>query len=619
MQILSQGGIVEGPPHSEGGVPFVLNDTGRAIEEEGIEINIPRELAEDDAIYTFRGTNASVLDDILHMAGLSITDKVTTVKSGDIVICVRSVLDDAVRTFTGTIEEILDKINTSGGCKPIIQPVGRMQDAAGNQQPNKKKNGGKIDPQIDNPNSERWQKKKQAIQELSNNIHRLRLNVSRDIQSDDERIALTALVVAVMDRTAERIGNDDSADNGHFGVTGLQKKHINVVGNCIHLDYVGKSGTKHEKSFSDERISKALKRAIKNAPGKFIFETSDGFRIKSDKVNRYLQPFNISAKDLRGYLANKWIIKKLPTNSHQLSAKERKKIFNKALKETVADVGHGRGTLRKHYMIPELPDQYIEHGNIIDMKNLGYYQEGGPLKKGIEIEKEHKDLYEKIKKRLAEKNIPMPVTEQEFYSDIAKVHIKERKDYYDLLEKYVEKYTNKNSIPMKNKTDMFGGKSIGEMVQEYISNWKSYMPRYIVEFNDGYQTVTDYYRAINIAKKEDGTIIDAKEMKSEHFYKGEKMNEGAIIPDESELSDEPILEEEVIIDDPENPVEEKETEHQPSAISRQPSKDCGCFFVFIKKENPELVERLIEEDVNSNPELRTQVDEEYKKWRGGKL
>lgn len=226
------------------------------------------------------------------------------------------------------------------------------------------------DAQIKNPNSIRWKKKKDSIRELSNNSQCLRLNISRDIEDTDEKTALTALVIAVMDRSAERIGNADSADNGHFGVTGFQKKHIHVIGNKVHLNYVGKSGMKHEKSFSDERIAKALKKAIKNSPSKFIFETSDGFRIRSDKVNRYLEPFNISSKDLRGYNANRWIIDKLNKQNIPSDSKERKKIFNKAIKETALRVGHGTGTLKKHYLIPELQYEYIEHGKIIDIKTL---------------------------------------------------------------------------------------------------------------------------------------------------------------------------------------------------------------------------------------------------------
>lgn len=238
-----------------------------------------------------------------------------------------------------------------------------------------------LEAEILNPNSDRWKKKKARITELSNTTQKLRTNVSRDIQSDDQRLALTALVVALMDRTAERIGNNDSADNGHFGVTGFKKEHVSIVGNKVHLEYVGKSGKEHEKSFSDERIAKALKKAIRNAPRKFIFETSDGFRIQSDKVNRYLEPFKICAKDIRGYNANRWIIEQLHKGKEASTPKERKKIFNKAVKETALRVGHGSGTLKKHYMIPELPTEYINHGRIIDIKTLGYYKDGSIITK----------------------------------------------------------------------------------------------------------------------------------------------------------------------------------------------------------------------------------------------
>lgn len=394
-----RGGIVIGPSHAEGSTHFRDAASGAHVEEEGMEVNIPGELLQDNSPYTFYGTNAQVLDQILNLAGLGMAHKVTAVKNGDIVICKRSAWDDDKRTFSGTIAEILNKINTSKGCKPIA----RRQITA------YAKNGGRItlaqklkDWETENPNSPRWIKKKERIQELSNSIQRLRMNISRDMASDDEKTALTALIIAVMDRTAERVGNDDSADNGHFGVTGFRKKHISVVGNKVHLDYIGKSGMKQEKSFSDERIAKALKKAIKNSPGKFIFETSDGFRIKSDKVNRYLEQYNITAKDLRGYLANKWIIAKLQVGNKQLAVgneqpekakKERKKIFNKALKETALEVGHGKGTLRKHYMIPELPVEYIEHGRIIDMKNLGYYKDGGSIECKLWGKNKHPNAY----------------------------------------------------------------------------------------------------------------------------------------------------------------------------------------------------------------------------------
>lgn len=235
----------------------------------------------------------------------------------------------------------------------------------------------------------RWKKKKDRICALSNNIQKLRLNIYKNLTSDDEKTFLTSLVVALLDKTAERIGNEDSASYGRFGVTGFKKKHINIIGNKVHLNYVGKAGVKHEKSFSDKRIAKALKKAIRRSPSNFIFETSDGFRIKADKVNKFLSDFSISAKDIRGYCCNKFTIDKLNKIEIAETEKKRKTELNKILKKIASRIGHGRSTLKKHYLIPELYETYIKSGEIINIKEEGYYKDGGAIynknKQAIEI------------------------------------------------------------------------------------------------------------------------------------------------------------------------------------------------------------------------------------------
>lgn len=57
------------------------------------------------------------------------------------------------------------------------------------------------------------------------------------------------------------------------------------------------------------------------------------------------------------------------------------------------------------------------------------------LKTGIEVEKEHKDVYELLKKWSEENNLSLPVSEDEFYTMIAKAHLREIKDYYTRLTK----------------------------------------------------------------------------------------------------------------------------------------------------------------------------------------
>lgn len=114
-----RGGLVVGDSHAEGGVPFKLTDTGTHIEEEGDEVNVPREIADSDVVYEFEGTNYEILDKILKLGNLSLNNKVTEVKSGDIVICIKSTWDDTPRKYKGTVRQILSAINESKGCNHI--------------------------------------------------------------------------------------------------------------------------------------------------------------------------------------------------------------------------------------------------------------------------------------------------------------------------------------------------------------------------------------------------------------------------------------------------------------------------------------------------------------------
>jgi DNA topoisomerase-1 len=208
-------------------------------------------------------------------------------------------------------------------------------------------------------------KKVNAVKTLAENITSLRHNVTRDLRSEDERTRMTALVIALMDRTAERVGNDESAQNGHFGVTGFKKKHISVDGERVLLKYVGKSGVKHEKSFSDSKISTMVSEISRNKSEEdFLFQCSDGYKVKSDRVNRYLDEYGVTAKDIRGYSANRLMIDALKRQKCPSEESERKKIFLAVLKRVAEQVGHGSQMLRNSYLIPKIESSWIRDGKI---------------------------------------------------------------------------------------------------------------------------------------------------------------------------------------------------------------------------------------------------------------
>jgi gamma-glutamylcyclotransferase (GGCT)/AIG2-like uncharacterized protein YtfP len=223
----------------------------------------------------------------------------------------------------------------------------------------------------------RHRDKADRIEGLRNSIGDLRKRVKSDLKSDDPATRLTALAVALIDATYERVGNDESADNGHYGVTGWTMDHVKFSkdGKRATFRYTGKSGVDHEKTVEDATLIKAL-RSCCGDKGKDDHILSEGdVRVKSAMVNDYLRGFDVTAKDLRGYHANREMQERLrairragpelprPRKERDAILKEE---FAEALEGAAESVGHEASTLRKQYLVPWLEDTYMKDGTVLD-------------------------------------------------------------------------------------------------------------------------------------------------------------------------------------------------------------------------------------------------------------
>jgi hypothetical protein len=223
----------------------------------------------------------------------------------------------------------------------------------------------------------RNRKKAQRLEKLAKKIDALRDQYKKDIESDDPEVCLTALAVALIDHTFERVGNFTSADEGHFGVTGWQRGHISwdSRGNAS-IKYVGKSGVKHHKKVTDAAIRKALRNAYEAIEGdETPLFAHDDVKIDARKVNDYLSKFDVTAKDLRGFHANREMRERLQKarkagGKLPEEKKDREKVlaeeFNKALEETAAAVGHEASTLKNQYLVPGMEERFLKDGTVID-------------------------------------------------------------------------------------------------------------------------------------------------------------------------------------------------------------------------------------------------------------
>lgn len=221
----------------------------------------------------------------------------------------------------------------------------------------------------------RHREKAERVEHLRQHMSDLRDCVRADLKSKDTHKRMVALVVSLMDQTCERVGNDDSAKDGHFGVTGWKVSHVTFKGDKATIKYVGKSGVDHTKTVDHGPTVTALKDLVKGR-GKddSIFDADDA-KVTADDVNQYLKKFDVTAKDIRGFRANDEMCKALrevrakgPKDLPR-DRKERDKIlkaeFKQALEQVAETVGHEAATLRSQYLVPGLEDEFVKDGTVL--------------------------------------------------------------------------------------------------------------------------------------------------------------------------------------------------------------------------------------------------------------
>ena len=217
----------------------------------------------------------------------------------------------------------------------------------------------------------RNREKAKRVEKLRGSIDKLRSDVTKDLKSKNETTRLVALAVGLMDHTYERVGNEGSAKDGHFGVTGWQKKHVSFSGSKATIKYVGKSGVNQTKTVTDKALVSALKASCKDVGDADCVTGS----VSAGDVNKYLKAHDITAKDIRGYHANTEVqtrLKairakggKLPSDPKK-KAKKLKDEFNKALEQAAEAVGHKSSTLKSQYLVPGMERNYLQSGKVVD-------------------------------------------------------------------------------------------------------------------------------------------------------------------------------------------------------------------------------------------------------------
>ena len=132
-----------------------------------------------------------------------------------------------------------------------------------------------------------------SLIEFGEVLPRIRRHVRRDLQEDvGDRAFALASAVALIDRTAIRVGNPDyTRENGSFGALTLRCKHIALDDSGIRLRYVAKGGKQVRRHLNDKRLSRILDK-ISDLPGAELLTWVDdegaAQTLSSNALNTYI-------------------------------------------------------------------------------------------------------------------------------------------------------------------------------------------------------------------------------------------------------------------------------------------------------------------------------------------
>ena len=214
----------------------------------------------------------------------------------------------------------------------------------------------------------------------------LRKAVDADLRRHDlgqERVL--ALVLALLDRTAIRIGNQSYAKaNKTFGLTTLRDGHVDISGSTIAFCFVGKGAKLHEVQLTDRRLA-TLVRRCRDLPGQQLFQwqDADGDRhgIQSDDVNsrlRELTGLDVTAKTFRTWHASVGAAALLAGQPLPESQRGVSSAVVEVCDEIATTLGNTRAVARASYVHPAVPAAF-EAGVLQDWWRDGPSRSAGGL------------------------------------------------------------------------------------------------------------------------------------------------------------------------------------------------------------------------------------------------
>jgi len=233
-----------------------------------------------------------------------------------------------------------------------------------------------------------WRRKRDEMKfdrvlQVARELSRTRASVLEHLELPGmplERAAATA--VRLLDLGYFRIGSDAYTDeNGSFGLTTLERRHVTRRGGKLVFAFVGKSGVEHSIEIDDERCVRAVetmrRRRSSTEPRLMAYQLDRRWLpLHASQVNDYLRTStggDMTAKDFRTWHATVIGAAALAsTNEPGHTAASRKRAIRKAMVEVSDYLGNTPTIAKASYVDPRVVDLYQDGVTIGEVARLQF-------------------------------------------------------------------------------------------------------------------------------------------------------------------------------------------------------------------------------------------------------
>ncbi|MFN3668712.1 MAG: DNA topoisomerase IB [Brevundimonas sp.] len=197
-------------------------------------------------------------------------------------------------------------------------------------------------------------------------LPKLRKRVEADLNKRGvSRDKVLATAVRLLELTLIRVGNAQYAkQNRSYGLTTLNKRHLDLTGTALTFAFKGKSGVEHEVRVRDRRLATVI-RSLRDLPGQQLFKYRDADGalcvLTSDDVNTYIREAMgdaFSAKDFRTWAGTVSAARALREADPPTSPTDAKRRITVCVKAVAGLLGNTPTVCRSSYVHPAVFELY---------------------------------------------------------------------------------------------------------------------------------------------------------------------------------------------------------------------------------------------------------------------